>query len=108
MTIEPVANRVKRPRTNLEKADLADAVKMLQGDLRELAGKVAACVDFLFLEGSSSNDQPCFGEIERQLASRLLLVVDNVGIVASGRKKFLELVRFKYQRKTDWIDIDLP
>ena len=50
----------------------------------------------------------CLIGIEERLAGGALLVADNVGVGAAGMADYLELVRSRFESRTEWFDIDLP
>ena len=81
---------------------------MRVGDARKLVREINRPVDFLFIDCNFSNYGPCFTGIEDRLEPGAVVVADNVGVGASAMKDYLEVVRTKYQSRTEWFDIDLP
>jgi len=108
ITIEIDEDRAKQAKNNFEKAGLADVVEVRVGDARKLVREIDGPVDFLFIDCNFSNYGPCFAGIEDKLEVGALVVADNVGVGASSMKDYLDVVRRKYQSRTEWFDIDLP
>jgi len=66
-------------------------------------------IDFLFLDCGYSNYHPCFVALEEKLRPGTTVVADNVGIDSAGSMNdYLNLVRGKYQSRTEWFDVNLP
>jgi len=108
ITIEIDEDRAKQAKANFEKAGLADVIEVRVGDARQLTSEIKGPVDFLFIDCNFSNYGPCFRGIEKQLAPGAVIVADNVGVGAAAMKDYLDVVRTKYQSRTESFEIDLP
>jgi predicted O-methyltransferase YrrM len=108
ITIEIDPRRAEEARANFEKAGLAKLVEVRVGDAREVVKEIKEEVDFLFIDCNFENYAPCYRGIEPRLLDKALLVADNAGIGAAGMKDYLDLVRARFESKTEWFDMDLP
>ena len=108
ITIEIDKDRAKQAQENFKRAGLADVVEVRVGDARKLVREIKESVDFLFIDCNFANYGPCFAGIEDKLATGAVVVADNVGVGASSMKDYLNIVRSKYQSRTEWFKIDLP
>jgi predicted O-methyltransferase YrrM len=108
ITIEIDPRIAAEAKENFERAGLADVVEVRVGDARKLSGEVEGPIDFAFIDCNFGNYMPCFEAMEKNLADGATIVADNVGIGATSMKPFLDLVRERYETKTEWFDLDLP
>ena len=108
ITIELDEDRAKQARENFKRAGLADVVEVRVGDARKLVREIKDPVEFLFIDCNFANYGPCFTGIKDKLATGAVVVADNVGVGASSMKDYLNVVRSKYQSRTEWFTIDLP
>ena len=108
ITIEIDPRVAAEAKENFERAGLDDVVEVRVGDARRLSGEIKGPIDFAFIDCNFGNYMPCFLAMEKSLADGATVVADNVGIGATTMKPFLELVRDRYETKTEWFDLDLP
>ena len=108
ITLEIDAQRAREAQENFRRGGVDDIVEVRVGDARQLVREIREEVDFLFLDCGFGSYHPCFTGIEERLAGGALLVADNVGVGAAGMADYLELVRSRFESRTEWFDIDLP
>jgi len=108
VTIEISSDRAKEAEANFRRAGLEKYVTIKVGDARKVVGQIEGPIDFLFVDCGYANYHPILVKMEQKLRPGAVVVADNVGIGARGMDDYLQLVRSKYQSKTEWFDLDLP
>lgn len=108
LTIEISSDRAKEAEANFRRAGVEKYVTIKVGDARKVAGEIEGPIDFLFVDCGYANYHPILVKVEKKLRPGAVVVADNVGIGARGMADYLQLVRSKYQSKTEWFDLDLP
>ncbi len=108
VTVEINPDRAKEAEANFRRAGLEEYVTVKVGDARKAVEKIDGPIDLLFVDCGYSNYHPILVKLEKKLRPGAVVVADNVGIGARGMDDYLELVRSKYQSRTEWFDLDLP
>ncbi len=108
VTLEKDPDRAAQAGKNFQRAGVNEVVTQLVGDARQRLAEVKGPIDLLFLDGGFPNYYPCFQACRGQLRDGALLVADNAGVGAAEMADYLNLVRKKYQSKTEWFETDLP
>jgi predicted O-methyltransferase YrrM len=108
VTVEINPDRAKEAEANFRRAGLEEYVTVKVGDARKVVEKIDGPIDFLFVDCGYSNYHPILVKLEKKLRPGAVVVADNVGIGRGGMGDYLELVRSKYQSKTEWFDLELP
>jgi len=108
ITIEIDPEIARRAEENFRNAGLAEFVTVKVGDAQKLVKKIEGPIDFAFIDCNAPNYLPCFKGVEKNLAPGATVVADNVGVSAGQLRDYLELVKSKYQSRTEWFDVNLP
>ena len=108
ITIEISPQRAKQAEENFRKAGVEDFVTVKVGDAKQVTKQLEGPIDFLFLDCGYSNYLPCLDALREKLSPGAVVVADNAGIGARGMKDYLDLVRSKYNSRTEWFDLDVP
>lgn len=101
-TIEIDKQNAEITKENIEKANLSNRIKVIQGDALKIIPEITDSFDLLFLDAAKAQYLHYLNLTEKNLKKGSVIVADNVGIFEKEMKNFLEYVRNsgKYQSET--------
>lgn len=105
VTIERDGELTEEARRNIAEAGLHGVIRVVPGSAYKILTELSGPIDFVFLDGTK---QEYIGYLERvvpKLASRALLVADNVLSHASELQSFQEAVRRESRIESTVLDI---
>ena len=93
ITLEVDPRKVKLAKENLEKAGLANTVKLIEGDAKETLSILEKEFDFVFLDAEKEDYLEFFHLIFPKLKIGGVIVADNVISHAEDLKEYIDFVR---------------
>ena len=93
ITLEVDPRKVKLAKENLEKAGLANTVKLIEGDAKETLRMLEKEFDFVFLDAEKEDYLEFFHLIFPKLKIGGIIVADNVISHAEDLKEYVDFVR---------------
>jgi predicted O-methyltransferase YrrM len=102
VSVEKNPEHVRIARKNVERADMEERIRMVEGDGRTELMKLSGSFDLVFLDAEKTQYLAYLKAIERNLHKGSVIVADNVGIFKDQMQDYLEYVRNKgpYKSRT--------
>lgn len=87
-TVENYGPRIERARENIQRADLKDRIRLIEGDAAQVLAQLSGSFDFIFLDGPKGQYGAFLPQLLRLLEEGGVLLADNVlqdGSIALSR-----------------------
>jgi predicted O-methyltransferase YrrM len=92
-TVEKNPEHARITEQNVERAELENQIKIIQGDAKEILPKLPGPFDLVFLDAEKSEYLECLRMIENKLHQGTVVVADNVGVFKDQMIGYLNYVR---------------
>ena len=92
-TVEKSPEHARITEQNVERAQLEDQIKIIQGDATEILAKLPGPFDLVFLDAEKSEYLAYLKLVEEKLHQGSVVVADNVGIFKDQMTNYLDYVR---------------
>jgi predicted O-methyltransferase YrrM len=92
-TVEKNPEHVRMTEQNVERAQLEDQIKVIQGDAMEILSKLPGPFDLVFLDAEKTQYLDYLKAVEDKLHQGSVIVADNVGVFQDQMQNYLHYVR---------------
>jgi len=92
-TVEKNPEHVRITQQNIERAQLEDQIKIIQGDATEILPKLPGPFDLVFLDAEKTQYLDYLKAVENKLHQGSVVVADNVGVFQDQMQNYLHYVR---------------
>jgi len=92
-TVEKNPEHARMTEQNVERAQLEDQIKIIQGDAREVLPKLPGPFDLVFLDAEKTQYLDYLKAVEDKLHQGSVVVADNVGVFQDQMQNYLHYVR---------------
>ncbi|TMI64255.1 O-methyltransferase [Candidatus Bathyarchaeota archaeon] len=92
-TVEKNPEHARMTEQNVERAQLEDQIKIIQGDAREVLPKLPGPFDLVFLDAEKTQYLDYLKAVEEKLHQGSVVVADNVGVFQDQMQNYLHYVR---------------
>ena len=92
-TVEKNPEHARMTEQNIERAQLEDQIKIIQGDAREVLPKLPGPFDLVFLDAEKTQYLDYLKAVEEKLHQGSVVVADNVGVFQDQMQNYLHYVR---------------
>jgi predicted O-methyltransferase YrrM len=103
-TVEKNPEHVRITEQNIERAQLENQIKIIQGDAKEILPKLPGPFDLVFLDAEKSQYLDYLNAIENKLHQGTVIVADNVGVFKDQMIGYLNYVRNTGRYKSRTVD----
>jgi predicted O-methyltransferase YrrM len=103
-TVEKSPEHARITEQNVERAQLENQIKIVQGDAREILPKLPGPFDLVFLDAEKSQYLDYLNLIENKLHQGTVVVADNVGAFKDQMTGYLNYVRNTGRYKSRTVD----
>lgn len=104
VSVEKNPEHVRISKENIERANMEEKIKMVEGDGRTELGKLTGSFDLVFLDAEKTQYLAYLKAVERNLHKGSVIVADNVGIFKDQMQDYLEYVRNKGHYKSRTVE----
>src|SRR6266566_588594 len=92
-TVEKNPEHARMTEQNVERAQLEDQIKIIQGDAKEVLPKLPGPFDLVFLDAEKTQYLDYLRAVEEKLHQGSVVVADNVGVFQDQMQNYLHYVR---------------
>ncbi len=92
-TVEKNPEHARMTEQNVERAQLEDQIKIIQGDAKEVLPKLPGPFDLVFLDAEKTQYLDYLKAVEEKLHQGSVVVADNVGVFQDQMQNYLHYVR---------------
>jgi len=92
-TVERNPEHARMTEQNVERAQLEDQIKVIQGDAKEVLPKLPGPFDLVFLDAEKTQYLDYLKAVEEKLHQGSVVVADNVGVFQDQMQNYLHYVR---------------
>ena len=92
-TVEKNPEHARMTEQNVERAQMEDQIKIIQGDAREVFPKLPGPFDLVFLDAEKTQYLDYLKAVEEKLHQGSVVVADNVGVFQDQMQNYLHYVR---------------
>jgi predicted O-methyltransferase YrrM len=92
-TVEKNPEHVRMTEQNVERAQLEDQIKVIQGDAMGILSKLPGPFDLVFLDAEKTQYLDYLKAVEDKLHQGSVIVADNVGVFQDQMQNYLHYVR---------------
>ena len=92
-TVEKNPEHARMTEQNVERAQLEDQIKVIQGDAKEVLPKLPGPFDLVFLDAEKTQYLDYLKAVEEKLHQGSVVVADNVGVFQDQMQNYLHYVR---------------
>lgn len=92
-TVEKNPEHARTTEQNVERAQLENQIKIIQGDAKEILPKLPGPFDLVFLDADKSQYLDYLKLVEEKLHQGSVVVADNVGVFKDQMTRYLDYVR---------------
>jgi predicted O-methyltransferase YrrM len=103
-TVEKSPEHARITEQNVERAQLENQIKIIQGDAKEILPKLPGPFDLVFLDAEKSQYLDYLNAVENKLHQGTVIVADNVGVFKDQMTNYLNYVRNTGRFKSRTVD----
>jgi predicted O-methyltransferase YrrM len=103
-TVEKSPEHARITEQNVERAQLENQIKVIQGDAMEILPKLPGPFDLVFLDAEKSQYRDYLNAVENKLHQGTVIVADNVGVFKDQMTNYLNYVRNTGRYKSHTVD----
>jgi predicted O-methyltransferase YrrM len=103
-TVEKNPEHARITEQNIERAQMENQIKIIQGDAMEILSKLPGPFDLVFLDAEKSQYLDYLNAIENKLHQGTVIVADNVGVFKDQMTNYLNYVRNTGRYKSRTVD----
>jgi len=92
-TVEKNPEHARMTEQNVERAQMEDQIKIIQGDAKEVLPKLPGPFDLVFLDAEKTQYLDYLKAVEEKLHQGSVVVADNVGVFQDQMQNYLHYVR---------------
>jgi len=92
-TVERNPEHARMTEQNVERAQLEDQIKVIQGDAKEVLPKLPGPFDLVFVDAEKTQYLDYLKAVEEKLHQGSVVVADNVGVFQDQMQNYLHYVR---------------